>query len=163
MRPALINMGSVLTANNTVETDPASTATVAMSATLRSERLPARRVPYPSCRSASWVNSRTTGPRNKASIWPHPSKGTGCPPDSTPHQLLGLCAICRGCGVQVTEAEWQDHPRLRLCGGEQAGEKLSTDVVQPASAPELSSGEVSPCTTSSSPAPCSPRATTTTI
>ncbi len=30
MRPALINMGSVLTANNTVETDPASTATVAM-------------------------------------------------------------------------------------------------------------------------------------
>jgi hypothetical protein len=31
----LINIGSVLTANSTVETDPARTATLAMSATLR--------------------------------------------------------------------------------------------------------------------------------
>ena len=59
VRPALINMGSVLTANSTVETDPARTATVAMWATLRSERLPPRRVPYPSCGSPWWVNSRT--------------------------------------------------------------------------------------------------------
>jgi hypothetical protein len=42
-------------------------------------------------------------------------------------------------------------PDLRC--GKHAGEELSTDVVQPASAPVLSSDEVSPWTTSSSPAP----------
>ncbi len=40
MRAALINMGRVLPANNTVETDPASTATLAMLRTLRRARLP---------------------------------------------------------------------------------------------------------------------------
>jgi hypothetical protein len=52
VRAALINMGSVLTANSTVETDPARTATLAMSATLRRSCRDARRVSYPSCRTA---------------------------------------------------------------------------------------------------------------
>ena len=52
MRAALINMGIVLNANNTVETDPARTATLAMSATLRRNSRDARRVSYPSCRNA---------------------------------------------------------------------------------------------------------------
>jgi hypothetical protein len=49
VRAALINMGSVLTANSTVETDPANTARFAMSTTLWTTGLRSRRVRYPSC------------------------------------------------------------------------------------------------------------------
>src|SRR5215211_2411044 len=58
VRAALISMGSVLTANRTVDADPASIAMADMELTLRSRRLGARRVSYPSCRNLSWVNSR---------------------------------------------------------------------------------------------------------
>jgi hypothetical protein len=66
VRAALINIGRVLTANNTVETDPANTAILAMSRTLRRTRLGPRRVGYPSCRNAQWVNSRSTQQRDAA-------------------------------------------------------------------------------------------------
>jgi hypothetical protein len=54
----------------------------------------------------------------------------------TPRHLLGLCTLCRWRGVQRTDAEWQDPPTSTLRGGEHAGEKLSTDVVQAGSAAE---------------------------
>jgi hypothetical protein len=48
LRAALINIGSVLTAKSTVETDPASTATLVMQEKLRAQALAARRVGHPS-------------------------------------------------------------------------------------------------------------------
>ena len=48
MRAALINIGKVLTANKTVETDPARTATLAMPTTLWTGGLRSRRVRHPS-------------------------------------------------------------------------------------------------------------------
>ena len=59
VRAGLINIGSVLTPNKTVDTDPASIAMADMPTTLRSSCLGARRVSYPSCRNVEWVDSPT--------------------------------------------------------------------------------------------------------
>jgi hypothetical protein len=55
----LISMGRVLTANRTVETVPAKTATLAMPRTLRRTGRGSRRVRHPICGWALWVNPRT--------------------------------------------------------------------------------------------------------
>lgn len=55
MRAALINMGSVLAANSTVEAEPASTATLNMHKKLRSARRFVRRARHP------FLNKRPMG------------------------------------------------------------------------------------------------------
>jgi hypothetical protein len=95
VRAALINMGIVLTANSNVETDPARTATLAMSATLRRTCRDARRVSYPSL-------ERVMGE------FPYVRCEAGQVGElaSTSPQLLVRCSRCSCCRVQVSDVEF---------------------------------------------------------
>ena len=92
VRAALINMGSVLAAKSTVETEPASIATLDMSTKLRRLALDARRARHP------FLEKHPMGEFPYEAAAPQPRQ-------ASLHQLLGLCSLCRGCQDEVIGAK----------------------------------------------------------
>jgi hypothetical protein len=88
LRAALINIGSVLTAKSTVETEPASTATLVMQEKLRAQALAHVGSDTHLRQRVRWGISRTTSAA-----------------DPTSHQLRGVCSLCRCCKERVIDAK----------------------------------------------------------